>query len=167
MKTQLTSANVRTSVILEANPFSGQPRFTMMKGYLQIDKVKIPFLLKSAITARALTLTLTRLETENCQLEDDSNACYDNAFKTCMSEFVRAESLIGAKALEMSQLLERYIDLLLEVRILAPNYRSGSEKRLVKTCHLDKSQSELALKEGFIMDSISPTEPNCRDFGHG
>ena len=55
--------------------------------------------------------TLTRLETENCQLEDDSNAGYDNAFKT-LSEFVHAEILIGAKALEMSQLLERYIDLL-------------------------------------------------------
>jgi len=42
---------------------------------------------------------LTRLENENCELEDDSNAGYDNAFKT--SECVHAEILIGAKALEM------------------------------------------------------------------
>jgi len=45
-----------------------------------------------------------------------------------MSEFVCAEILIGAKAMEMSQLLERYIDLLLEVGIHAPNYRSSKLK---------------------------------------
>ena len=61
--------------------------------------------------------TLTRLETENCQLEDDSNAGYDIAFTT-ISEFVCAEIIIGAKALEMSQLLERYIDLLLKVEVV-------------------------------------------------
>ena len=55
--------------------------------------------------------TLTRLQTEYCQLEDDSNAGYDNAFTT-ISEFVRVEIIIGAKALGTSQLLERYIDLL-------------------------------------------------------
>ena len=60
--------------------------------------------------------TLTRLETENCQLEDDSNAGYDNAFTTT-SEFVRAEIIIGAKALGMSQLLERYTDLLVKVEV--------------------------------------------------
>ena len=60
--------------------------------------------------------TLTRLETENCQLEDDSNAGYDIAFTT-ISEFVRAEIIIGAKALGTSQLLERHIDLLLKVEV--------------------------------------------------
>ena len=34
-----------------------------------------------------------------------------------LSEFVRAEINIGAKALGMSQLLERYIDLLLKVEV--------------------------------------------------
>ena len=58
--------------------------------------------------------TQTRHETENYQLEDDSNAGYDIAFTT-ISEFVRAENIIGAKALGMSQLLERYIDLLSKV----------------------------------------------------
>ena len=47
------------------------------------------------------SVTLTRREAEI-----DSNAGYDNAFKT-ISEFVRAEILMGAKALEVSQLLER------------------------------------------------------------
>ena len=96
--------------------------------------------------------------------------------KHCAALFVHAEILIGAKALEMSQLLERYLDLLVEVGIHAPNYRCSKLKNRLRKVFGDnlsfrqpikKSQSELALKEGFIMDSISPTEPNCRDSGHG
>jgi len=37
--------------------------------------------------------TLTRLETENCQLEDDSNAGYDNVFTTIITW--RAKLLIA------------------------------------------------------------------------
>ena len=40
-------------MILEANPLLEQPRFAMMKGYLQTYKVKIPLLLKSGIASRA------------------------------------------------------------------------------------------------------------------
>ena len=58
----------------------------------------------------------------------------------------------------------------------APNYRSLKLKNRLRKAFGDNlsfqvpannSQSELVLKEGFIVDSISPTEPNCRDFGYG
>jgi len=69
--------------------------------------------------------------------------------KHCAALFVHAEILVGAKALEMSQLRKAFGDNL--------SFRQPAKK----------SQAELALKEGFNMDSISPTEPNCRDSGHG
>jgi len=85
------------------------------------------------------SVTLTRLEAEI-----DSNAGYDKAFKT-ISEVVRAEILMGAKALEVSQLLKRYIDLLLEVEIPAPNYRSSKLKKRLRKAFGDNLQIRVNL----------------------
>ena len=117
--------------------------------------------------------TLARLEEKNCEKEDLSNDSYSRAF-TKVKEFVQDAVLKDARAVKMSELLEKYVYHLSAEGVDAQNYRSSKLKNRLTRCFgnslsfrqpLDQTQSEIVYSAHVTTGEVVETIMNTEEYG--